>query len=111
MSKRSKGGDSVTVCYEWGADGISWFDGATGTSRVTLPITMTEFLRRVAKIHRGELWASRRPIEKRFSIEQRRTIATRARQMRKDGKTYNDVAAEFDISRAYASLLARGLAK
>ena len=46
-SAASKDGQSVEVCYQWGADGISWFDSATGNARTTLNISMTEFARRL----------------------------------------------------------------
>lgn len=35
----------VELCYQWGADGVSLFAGATSVRRVTLPISMREFVR------------------------------------------------------------------
>jgi hypothetical protein len=43
-SAAAKPGKGVTVCYEWGADRISWFDNAVSTARITLNMTMGEFL-------------------------------------------------------------------
>lgn len=48
-SAGSKNGDSVTICYQWGADGISFFDSATGNARCTLPINMADFTKRLAR--------------------------------------------------------------
>lgn len=48
-SVASKGDDAITVCYQWGADGISFFDSATGIARCTFAITMVQFMRRVAE--------------------------------------------------------------
>lgn len=45
----AKPGRSVSICYQWGADGISWFSSATGISRVTLHIDMADFLKLTAK--------------------------------------------------------------
>lgn len=44
---------NVTICYRWGADGISFFDSATGNSKTELAITMEEFTRRIAKHTNG----------------------------------------------------------
>jgi hypothetical protein len=48
-SAASKDGSSVDVCYTWGADGVSWFDSATGNARCTLDLLMSEFLERLAR--------------------------------------------------------------
>lgn len=66
----------------------------------------------VARIHRGVAWTGKPPRrEIRLNAEQRAKIAVRARQMHKEGKTYEEIGAEFDISRIYASGLARGVLK
>lgn len=66
----------------------------------------------VARIHRGIAWTGKpRRGDIRYNAEQRAGIALRARQMHKEGKSYDDIAAAFDISRTYASGLARGLFK
>jgi hypothetical protein len=39
----------ITVCYSWGADGISWFDSATGVSSCELMLRMEEFVKRISK--------------------------------------------------------------
>lgn len=46
-SAGAKPGKSVRICYQWGADHLSWFSSATGISTVDLPIGMSEFLRAV----------------------------------------------------------------
>lgn len=48
-SAASKTRDEVELCYQWGADGVSLLSGATGIRRVTLPISMTEFLGRISQ--------------------------------------------------------------
>lgn len=40
----AKPGRAVEIAYVWGADGVSFFQSATGVERVTLNITMQEFL-------------------------------------------------------------------
>ncbi len=45
------GGTSVDLCYQWGANGFSFASSATGVRRVTLPITMRQFLRVVSSHH------------------------------------------------------------
>lgn len=37
-------GNKVQVCYQWGANRVSTFSGATGISRRTLDILMPAFL-------------------------------------------------------------------
>lgn len=41
----AKPGKGVTICYQWGADGVSFFESAVGNARTTLDCTMAEFLR------------------------------------------------------------------
>lgn len=66
----------------------------------------------VARIHRGVAWTGKPPRrDVRLNAEQRAKIAVRARQMHKEGKTYEEIGTEFDISRVYASGLARGIMK
>ena len=36
--------DEIDVAYLWGADGISWFDSATGVCRIRFKMTMSQFL-------------------------------------------------------------------
>jgi hypothetical protein len=48
-SAAAKPGDKVQVCYQWGADRLSWFDSATGIARVGLNLSMAEFLRLVQR--------------------------------------------------------------
>ena len=43
----SKDPKKTEICYTWGSDGISFFDSATGTSRIELDMPFAEFLRRV----------------------------------------------------------------
>lgn len=33
----------VEICYQWGADRLSWVSSATGIRRITLNCTMLEF--------------------------------------------------------------------
>lgn len=64
----------------------------------------------IARIHRGVAWTGKPVIRRaKLSPEQRAHIAVRARQMHKEGKTYDEIASTFDISRVYASGLARGI--
>ena len=44
----AKPGKQVSLCYQWGADGISIFDSATGISKMTLPMTMAQFSAAIA---------------------------------------------------------------
>lgn len=63
----------------------------------------------VARIHRGVAWTGKPPRkDNRFTPEERARIAIKARQMHKEGITYDVIGATFDISRGYASGLARG---
>jgi hypothetical protein len=48
-SAASKDETTVTICYQWGADGIGFFDTATGTARKVLPLGMTDFVGRLAR--------------------------------------------------------------
>ena len=48
----AKVGDPVTVVYQWGPDGVSWFDSATGTRRVTVNLSMEQL---VEKLSNGAL--------------------------------------------------------
>jgi hypothetical protein len=43
----------VELCYQWGADGISWFDSGTGNARCTLDILMDDFTKRIARHTNG----------------------------------------------------------
>lgn len=47
----SEDGVSVDLCYQWGANGFSFASSATGVRRITLPVTMREFLRVVSSHH------------------------------------------------------------
>jgi hypothetical protein len=47
-SAGSKDEATVTICYQWGEDGISWFD-STGNARMKLNINMAEFCRRLSR--------------------------------------------------------------
>lgn len=42
-------GNTVQICYQWGADHISFFQSATGISRIDLPIDMTTFLKAISE--------------------------------------------------------------
>jgi hypothetical protein len=46
----AKPGRVVEIAYVWGADGISFFQSATGVERVTLNIDMQSFL---SVMHQG----------------------------------------------------------
>jgi hypothetical protein len=48
-SAASKDDKTVTICYQWGADGIGFFDTATGTARKVLEIGMTDFVARLSR--------------------------------------------------------------
>ncbi len=52
-SAGSKDGSTVTICYQWGEDGTSWFDNATGNARMKLNINMAEFCRRLSTASNG----------------------------------------------------------
>lgn len=43
-SASAKPGKNVQICYQWGANGISFFDSATGIRRLEIPIEMRVFL-------------------------------------------------------------------
>jgi hypothetical protein len=43
----AKSGEAVTVVYQWGPDGLSWFDNATGTRRVTVNLTMEQLVHKL----------------------------------------------------------------
>lgn len=45
----AKPGNQVQICYQWGADWISWVDSATGIRRINLNVTMSEFVGAVSK--------------------------------------------------------------
>jgi hypothetical protein len=47
------GENAVTLIYEWGPDGASFFAGATGTCRVTVELTMLQFVERLKKSDGG----------------------------------------------------------
>lgn len=38
---------SVTICYQWGGPGISFFANGVANAKVTLPVPMTRFLNTV----------------------------------------------------------------
>jgi len=44
---RDNGAKGVIVCYIWGADDVSFFDSATGTSRAYLAMSIQEFTKRL----------------------------------------------------------------
>ena len=48
-SAGAKGEKAITICYQWGADGTSLFDGATGNARCELEMTMAEFINRLRR--------------------------------------------------------------
>jgi hypothetical protein len=50
-SAGSKGGSSIEICYRWGADGtsFSFTSNATGNVRVTLNISMADFVKRLSR--------------------------------------------------------------
>lgn len=52
--------DEVEIAYLWGADSISWFQSATGVSRVTVTMTMTRF---IALIQRNEVFIDLRAFQ------------------------------------------------
>jgi hypothetical protein len=41
--------DRVTICYQWGANWGSWYQGATGIRQIRLEIRMQEFVSRVQR--------------------------------------------------------------
>jgi hypothetical protein len=43
----AKKGDAVTVVYQWGPDGLSWFDSATGTRHVIVNLTMDQLVQKL----------------------------------------------------------------
>jgi hypothetical protein len=43
----AKQGRPVQIAYTWGANSVGWAASATGTSRVTLDMTMEEFVKLV----------------------------------------------------------------
>lgn len=63
----------------------------------------------VARIHRGVAWTGK-PMNHgtKLTDDERAIAALRCRQLHKEGKTYDEIAAEFGITRSYASMLARG---
>ena len=48
-SAGSKDGTSIEICYQWGAHGFSFTSAAPGTARVTLKISMADFVKRVSR--------------------------------------------------------------
>jgi hypothetical protein len=48
-SAGAKGEKAVTICYQWGADGISLANGAIGNARCELDMTMAEFINRLRR--------------------------------------------------------------
>jgi hypothetical protein len=48
-SAGSKGGASIDICYQWGADSISFTSNATGNARATLNISMADFVKRLSR--------------------------------------------------------------
>lgn len=64
----------------------------------------------VARIHRGVAWTGKpRKQHVLFNKTERAKVAERARQLHREGKTYDEIAEVFGISRVYASNLARGV--
>jgi hypothetical protein len=47
------GENAVTLIYEWGPDGASLWTHTTGTSRVTVQLTMPEFVERLKNSDNG----------------------------------------------------------
>lgn len=45
---RDNGAKGVILCYIWGANDVSFFDGATGTSRAHFAMSIQEFIKRLA---------------------------------------------------------------
>jgi hypothetical protein len=43
-SAGAKGDHDVRICYAWGADGVSWFDSATGIASVDIHIGIEAFI-------------------------------------------------------------------
>jgi hypothetical protein len=64
----------------------------------------------VAQIHRGNAWTGK-PHNWRqvLSAEDRERVADQARLMHAAGKSYTDIGKHFNITRGYASGLARGI--
>ena len=48
-SAGSKDGRSIEICYQWGADALSFTSTGPGNARTTLNISMADFVKRLSR--------------------------------------------------------------
>lgn len=47
IAAKHRNENATDICYQWGANGISWFDSSVGNARATLPIPIARLIQEI----------------------------------------------------------------